>query len=355
MRTTLLPLIAMSLFISLGCEKTESTSSTSGTASTQPSSGGAAGKKITVAMLPKKTGVPYFTTCADGAKACAAELGNVELIYDGPSDASAEKAAGMINKWTLQGVDVIAVSPNDPNVLGPAMKKAREKGIHVITWDADAPAENREFFVNQATAKDIGYALVDALAKDIASAAKVSDPKQAEGKVAILTASLTAANQNEWMTHMKGRLKDYAKLQLVEIKPTNEDQKLAFQTTQDLMKAYPDLKGVWAISSAAFPGAAEAIKQAGKSGQVQVTGLATPNDMRAFVEDGTVKSVILWNTNDLGYLTVQVARALADGKLKAGDPSIAAGKLGEKKIAGDNVLLGDILVFTKENIGKFNF
>jgi ABC-type sugar transport system substrate-binding protein len=332
-----------------GCEKSETTSA-SGSAG-----GGSGGKKITVAMMPKKTGVPYFTTCADGARACARELGKVELIYDGPSDGSAEKAASMINKWTLQGVDVIAVSPNDPDVLAPAMKKARDKGIHVITWDADAKPDDREFFVNQATAKDIGYALVDALAKDIAAAAKVTDPKQAEGKVAIITAALTAANQNEWMKHMNDRLREYPKLTLVDTKPSNEDQKLAFQTAQDLMKAYPDLKGIFAISSVAFPGAAEAIKQAGKSGQVQVTGLATPNDMRSFVEDGTVKSVILWNTNDLGYLTIQVADQLARGELKPGATSIRAGRLGEKKIVGDNVLLGDILVFTRDNIGQYKF
>src|SRR5439155_4792655 len=150
---------------------------------------------------------------------------------------------------------------------------------------------------------------------------------------------------------MKQRLAKYPKLKLVAVKPCNESQKVAFEVSQDLMKAYPNLKGIFAISSVAFPGAAEAIKQAGKSGQVQVTGLSTPSNMRKYVEDGTVKSVILWNTNDLGYLTVQVARALADGKLKPGDTSIDAGRLGKKQIQGDNVLLGKILVFTKDNIG----
>ena len=356
MRQLLLPLFVLGLLI--GCESKESTSSTAAPAATQPAAGGSSGKKIKVALLPKKLGVPYFSTCADGAKAAAQELGNVQLIYDGPTDGSAEKAAGMIGKWTLQGVDVIAVSPNDPDVLAAQMKKARESGVHVITWDADGAAGTREFFVNQATAQQIGYKLVDTLAKDIAAAGgspDANDPKLATGKVAIITAALTAANQNEWMKHMKERLKEYPKLQLVEVKPSNEDQKLAFQTAQDLMKAYEDLKGIWAISSVAFPGAAEAIKQAGKAGKVQVTGLSTPNDMRSFVEDGTVKSVVLWNTNDLGYLTVRVARAVVDGTIKPEDATFSAGKLGEKKVVGDNVLLGDILVFTKENIGKFNF
>ena len=319
--TLIVVAIALSCF---NCESKESTGGSSAS-STQPSAS-AGGKPIKVAFLPKKKGVPYFTTCAAGAEKAAKELANVELIYDGPTDGSPEKAASMIEKWTLQGIDVIAVSPNDPDVLAPAMTKARQEGRRVITWDADGASGTREFFVNQATAKDIGYALVDTLAKDIGG----GDAKAATGKVAIITASLTAANQNEWMKHMNERLKEYPKLELVATKPSNEDQKLAFQTAQDLMKTYPDLKGIWAISSVAFPGAAEAIKQAGKSGQVQVTGLSTPNDMKSFVNDGTVKSVIMWNTNDLGYLTVQVARALVDGKITPGDTTFEAGKRGAK-------------------------
>jgi rhamnose transport system substrate-binding protein len=305
-------------------------------------------KEITVCLLPKKKGLPYFTTCAQGAAEAAKELGHVKLIYDGPSDGAPEKAASMIEKWTLQGVDVIAVSPNDPEVLAPAMKKAREKGVHVITWDADGAPGTREFFVNQATAQDIGYALVDTMAKDLGG-------ENATGEVAIITATLTAANQNAWIKHMKERLLKYPKLTLVSIQPSNEDQKLAFQAAQDLMKAHPQLRGIFAISSVAFPGAAEAVKQAGAAGKVLVTGLSTPNDMRSYVMDGTVKSVILWNTIDLGYLTVRVADALASGALKPGNTTLDAGRLGPKQIVGDNVLLGAILVFTKENIGRYNF
>jgi ABC-type sugar transport system substrate-binding protein len=308
-------------------------------------------KKVTVCLLPKKKGLPYFTTCARGAEEAAKALGNVELIYDGPTDGSPEKAASMVDRWALQGVDVIAVSPNDPEVLGQAMKKARQKGVHVITWDADAAPDAREFMVNQATARDIGYALVDAMAKDLGGA----DPKSAAGDVAIITATLTAANQNEWIRYMKERLAEYPRLSLVAVKPSNEDQRLAFQIAQDLMKAHPDLKGLFGISSVAFPGAAEAVKQAGKTGAVLVTGLATPNDMKAYVRDGTVRSVILWNTIDLGYLTVYAAEALASGKLKPGDTTLDAGRLGKKTIQRDQILLGKILVFTKENIDQFDF
>lgn len=309
---------------------------------------GEPGKKITVALLPKKKGVPYFTSCASGAEEAAKALGNVELLYDGPVSGDASDAVKLIDQWIAQGVDVLAVSPNDPAVLSPALKRAREAGIRVLTWDADAAKEDREFFVNQATAEEIGFALVDAMAKDLGG-------ESATGEVAIVTASLTASNQNEWIKHIQARLAKYPGLKLVATKPSNEDQKLAFSVTQDLMKAYPNLRGVFAISSVAFPGAAEAVKQAGKTGKVFVTGLSTPNDMKSYVEEGVVRSVILWDTRDLGYLTVQAARALVDGTLKPGAATFTAGRLGERKVVEDNVLLGGILTFTRENIGNYDF
>src|SRR5687767_9255482 len=167
-------IVAIGLVIA-GCEKQDSAGG----------AGSSGGKKFTLCLLPKQKNVPYFETCRDGAEVAAKEL-DINLIYDGPTDGAAEKAASMIEKWTLQGVDVIAVSANDPDVLAPAMKKAREKGIKVITWDSDGKPDAREFFVNQATAQDIGYALVDTLAKDIANAAFASDVKQASGQVAIV-------------------------------------------------------------------------------------------------------------------------------------------------------------------------
>ncbi|MBS1723127.1 MAG: substrate-binding domain-containing protein [Armatimonadetes bacterium] len=338
----LVPALLAAALLVVGCGPTsDGTKTASGTGAPT------AGKKFKVYLLPKQKGVPYFTSCAEGAEDAAKELGDIELTYDGPTDGKPEAAAEMIEKWVLKGADVIAVSCNDPQVLGPVLKKARDQGVKVITWDADASQDSRELFVNQATPQQIGYGLVDAMAKDLGGA-------EPTGQVAIVTARLTAANQNEWMVHMKERLKKYPKMQLVDVKPSNEDQKLAFEVSRDLMKAYPDLKGIFGISSVAFPGAAEAVKQAGKSGKVLVTGLATPNDMRSYVKDGTVKSVLLWNTKDLGFLTIEVAEAVAKGALKPNAPYFMSHR-GEKKMQGDNVLLGDPIVFTKDNIDQFNF
>jgi len=339
LRQTVVVLSAVVLALATGCSQPSGGPGKDGPKAT-------AGKKITVALLPKQKGLKYFTSCAEGAAEAAKELGNVELIYDGPTDGNAATAANMMDRWIQKKVDVIAVSPNDPDVLSSPMKKAREKGLHVITWDADAATDTRSFFVNQATAQEIGYAMVDTMANDIGE----------EGEVAILSATASAANQNEWIKHMKARMAGkYPKMTLIGIKYPGEDQNEGVKLTQAFISDRPNLKGVFGISSVSFPAAAKAVRDAGKSGKIMVTGLSTPNDMKEFVKDGTVKSVILWNTRELGYLTIYAAHALANGTLKPGDKVFKAGKLGERKIEGDHILLGEILVFTKENIDQYDF
>jgi ABC-type sugar transport system substrate-binding protein len=302
-------------------------------------------KTITVGLLPKKKGISFFTSCAEGAQEAADDLGNVELVYDGPTEGEPSKAAELVSQWALQGFDVIAVSADDAQIMGAAMKKAQDKGVLTISWDSDVPADSRSFFVNQATPQQIGFKLVDVLAEEIGKS----------GEVAIVSSSQTSNNQNMWIMHMKERLKDYPDMKVVAIEYPGEDQDRCLETGRTLLKAYPDLKGIWAISTVALPGVAEAIRQSGKSGEVSVTGVCTPTPMKSYVEDGTVKSIVLWDTRDLGYLTIQTAAALARGLIKPGDKTLKAGRLGEREIVGDNVMLGDILIFTKENIDKYNF
>ena len=305
-----------------------------------------AGKTVTICLLPKIKGISYFSSCCNGAKEAAEELGNVELIYDGPTDGDPRKQAEMIEQWTVDGVDVICVSPNAPDVVANAMKEARDAGIHVITWDADSTPESRSFFVNQASAQAIGEGRVSAMMNDLGP--------DTEGDVVIISSDATSANQNSWIDAMKPALAK-TKLNLATIKYPGENAANALADSQDVIRKYPNLKAIFGISSVSFPGAAEAVEQCGKGGQVLVSGLSTPNDMKKFVRHGTVKSVVLWNTVDLGYLTIHVAEALARGELKAGATSFKAGRLGDKQIVGDNVLLGDVMVFTKDNIEQFDF
>lgn len=332
------------LVVCLGCH-----APTNPAAETGSSPGAPAAKigRIRIGLLPKIKGISYFSSCYRGAQEAAAELGDVELIYDGPTDADPRKQAEMIETWRVEGIDVICVAPNAPDVVAQAMKEARAAGIHVITWDADGVADSREFFVNQATPEAIGRGLVQAMINDVGG-------PDVEGDVVIVSSDVTSANQNAWIEVMKPALAD-SKLSLQTMKYPGENAAQALADAQDVIKKYDRLKGIFGISSVSFPGAAEAVEQAGKTGQIQVTGLATPNDMKRFVASGTVKSVVLWNTVDLGYLTVYVAHELARGSLTAAATEMKAGRLGTKVIREANVLLGDILVFNRENIDQYDF
>jgi ABC-type sugar transport system substrate-binding protein len=324
-----------------GCgNKSEAHASGSGSAETSKP----AGKKLTVALLPKSKGNAYFISCQKGAQKAASELGD-ELIFDGPTGTDPAKQNEIVENWITLGVDVIAAACENKEGISTALRKAQAKGIKVITYDADALPDARTFFVNQATPQGIGYALMDQAAELCSSNAEF----------AIVTASLTAANQQEWQKFIEeDRAKNYPNMKLVAVKPCDDLKDKAQSETTALLSTYPNLKLVMAISSPAVPGAAEAVKQAGKTGQVKVIGLGLPNENKNYVKDGVTQAVILWNTMDLGYLTVYAADAMARGNLKTNDTSFKAGSQ-TYEIKGDNIMLGKPFVFTKGNIDQFDF
>jgi rhamnose transport system substrate-binding protein/rhamnose transport system permease protein len=301
-------------------------------------------KRLTVAMMPKAKGDPYFVSCRKGAEEAARELG-VDLIWDGPTDLAPEKQNEVIEGWITRGVDVIAVSVENKDGISTVLKKARERNIRVLTWDADAQEDARDFFINQATPQGIGYTLTDEAARILGG----------KGEFAIITASLSAANQNEWIKHIKARLAEkYPDLKLVAIQPSDGDRGRAFTETQTVLKVHQNVKLIMGIAAPAVPGAAEAVKQSGRK-DVKVIGLSLPNLCKPFVHDGVIESIVLWNTLDLGYLTVYAANELGAGKLKRGAGALKAGKLGLIQVRESDVLLGAPFIFNKANIDRFDF
>jgi len=301
-------------------------------------------KRLTVAMMPKAKGDPYFVSCRKGAEEAARELG-VDLIWDGPTDLDPAKQNEVVEGWITRGVDVIAVSVENKVGISTALKKARERGVRVLTWDADAQEDARDFFINQATPQGIGHTLTDEAARILGG----------KGEFAIITASTSAANQNEWIKHIKARLAEkYPDLKLVAIQPSDGDRDRAFAETQTVLKVHPNVKLIMGIAAPAVPGAAEAVKQSGRK-DVKVIGLSLPNLCKPYVHDGVIESVVLWNTLDLGYLTVYAANELGAGKLKRGAGDLKAGKLGVIQVREADVLLGAPFIFNRSNIDRFDF
>ncbi len=305
---------------------------------------GATGDRPVVAMMPKAKGDPYFISARAGAEEAAQEFG-VTLLWDGPTDLDAARQNEMVEAWITSGVDAIAVSVENRVAISTVLRKAMANGIKVVTWDADAEEDARDFLVNQATPQGIGYTLMD-------EAARIMD---GSGKFAIVTASLSAANQNEWIEHIRARMAErYPNIELVAIQPSDGDRDRAFAETQTLLRVYPDVELIMAVAAPAVPGAAEAVKQSGRE-DVKVTGLSLPNMSRPYIKEGIIESIVLWNTVDLGYLTVRTAQALVTGELERGDDSLTGGRLGTVEVVEGEVRLGEPFIFNAENIDQFDF
>jgi rhamnose transport system permease protein len=309
-----------------------------------PATGPRTATRVTVGMMPKAKGDPYFVSCRKGAEEAARSLG-VDLLWDGPTELDPAKQNEVVEAWITRGVDAVAVSVENQAAISTVLRKARTRGIKVLTWDADSEADARDFLVNQATPQGIGETLADEAARLLGG----------RGQFAIVTASLSAANQNEWMKHIRARLAAaHPDVSIAVVRPSDGDRDRAFSETQTILKVYPGVRVVMGIAAPAVPGIAEAVKQSGRT-DVRVTGLSLPNMCKPYVHAGIIDSVVLWNTGDLGYLTVLAADALARGRLAPGATSIDAGRLGRIAIERDQILLGKPFVFTKDNIDRFDF
>ncbi len=304
---------------------------------------GASGtKRITVGVMPKAKGDPYFISCRKGAEEAAKDL-KIDLIWDGPTALDAAAQNAVVEGWITRHVDAISVAVENGPGISTVLRKARAQGIKVTTWDADALPDARDYFINQATPKAIGYTLID-------EAARLMNK---QGEFAIITGALSAANQNEWISFMRERVaQQYPGMKLLTIRPSDDDHDKAFAETQTLLKVYPNIKVVIGISAPAVPGAGEAVKQSGRR-DVQVIGLSLPNLCKPYVREGFIEAVVLWNTKDLGYLAVAVPAALARGVQLAGQTSFDAGRLGKVVIEGSQVVLGQPVIYRKDNIDQF--
>lgn len=303
-------------------------------------------KRTVIAMLPKLINIDYFDACRRGATKAADELG-VTLIYDGPTEPSGAEQNKFIDTWIRQEVSAICIAPNQPKTIRRFVEKAQAQGVKVLTWDSDAPESGRDLFVNQVDERVLGETLMDDLASQMGE----------EGEWAIAIASLDAANLNTWRRYAEARAKDkYPKLKLVATEVTKEDENFARQKVETLLNAYPNLKGIIAFDSNSVPGAAEAVKRAGRTGKVAITGNSTPNKMRPYIKEGVLESFYLWDPRALGALTVRLAVALAEGKqLGPGVELAGHGKLVFSDLDPKTVIMAEPIRFTKENIDQYDF
>jgi rhamnose transport system substrate-binding protein len=332
----------------LAAAPTDTTAPAAAPTATTATAGGTTGSGATYALVPKNLGNPYFDTANKGAQEAAKELG-VNVTYTGPATADATQQIQVINSLIAQNVKGLAISADDSDALVSVGKTAMGQNIPVVSWDSAIAAGGRNVHINQANSEDIGRSEVQLLSKLIGG----------KGKIAILSATSTAPNQNEWIKWMKDELTkpEYSGMELVATVYGDDQDEKSYTEAQGLMQTYPDLKGIISPTTVGIAASAKAVTDANKIGQVIVTGLGTPNQMRAYVKSGAAPAFELWNPGDLGYLAIHTLNAIATGQIK-GQPgdTFTAGKLGSYTIAPDGtILLGKPTVFDKDNIDNFDF
>jgi rhamnose transport system substrate-binding protein len=333
--------------VSSGCtKKNENTPSTSGGTSASESTG-ASGAKVKVAFVPKLQGSPYFEAMDTGAKQAASDLGDIEWLYQGPTSADAAAQAQIVRSYIQQKVDALVIAPNDPDSMAPLMKQAQDAGIKVMTADTDAPNSVREAFVNQATAEGIGNTTAETLMKAMGG----------KGKWAIVSCGETAENLNSWIAAEKAYVSaKYPEAELVDVVYSGEDQAKGTQMSTDLMSAHPDLKGLLGQCTTSAVGVAQAVKDAGKIGQVFTVGIGTPKSMKPYLADGSSSGSILWNVQNLGYLTAWAGEQLAKGKTFEATNKVSDQMPDVKwDEATKTLVLGEPLLITTENVDQFNY
>ncbi len=298
-----------------------------------------------IALVVKALGIGFFEAAAEGAEEAAAELGNVEIIYTGPTDTTAEGQIEVINSLIAQGVDAIAISANDPDALVPALQRAMERGITVISWDSGVAEEGRMMHLNPSSTELIGNTILRLAA----------DHMPEGGDVAFLSASATATNQNAWIAAAEAALPNFPGLNIVATVYGDDLSDKSYREAQGLMASYPDLRAIIAPTTVGILAACQAVSDAGRIGEINVTGLGLPSEMAGCVESGATQSFAIWNPIDLGYSATMIAHALASGAATAAPGAeIPMGRMGSVTLDDTTTAaMSDPFTYDASNVADF--
>mgnify|MGYP001408112909 FL=1 len=297
-----------------------------------------------IALVVKALGIGFFEAAAKGAEQAADELGGVKIIYTGPTDTTAEGQIEVINSLIAQGVDAIAISANDPDALVPSLKKAMSRGITVISWDSGVAADGRQMHLNPSSNALIGNTIIKLAADHMPNG----------GDVAILSASATATNHNIWIEEAKKVLPNYSGVNLVATVYGDDLSDKSYREAQGLMSSYPNLKAIIAPTTVGILAASQAVTDAGKIGEVNVTGLGLPSEMAGAVDSGATKSFAIWNPIDLGYSAAMLAHNIANGAEVGPGASVDMGRMGSAELDDNSeAAMSDPFTYDSSNIDQF--
>ena len=317
---------------------------------TTPSGGSSGGKKKTIVIVPKDATNPWFVRMEVGVKKFAADS-SLDVYQKGPSATDATMQAQVIRDLIAQGVSAIGVVPVDPGALEPVLKEAMDAGIVVVTHEG-ATQKNTQYDIEAFNNAAYGGFIMDNLAKAMGE----------QGTYTTMVGHVTNASHNEWadggVAHQKEK---YPNMTLLAAEPRVESQdngETAYQKAKELLKKYPDLKGIMGTSSFDAPGVARAIEEMGLQGKVFTAGTGMPAANKKILESGAVSALTLWDPADAGYAMASLANKLLDGQKITAPVDLGVKGYNEMKFASgsEKVLEGSgWIVITKDNVDSLGF
>ena len=328
-----------------GCvDDTNATPGASGSAS-----GGGDGK-FNIAVVPKDSTNPWFVRMEVGVKKFAADSG-LNVYQKGPAETDATQQAQVIRDLIAQQVDALCVVPVDPGAIEPVLKEAMDAGITVITHEG-ASQQNTNYDLEAFNNAAYGGFIMQNLAEAMGE----------EGIYTTMVGHVTNASHNEWADGGVAYAKEnYPKMTLLEAEPrveSQDDGEVAYQKAKELMKKYPDLKGIMGTSSFDAPGVARAIEELGLQGKFFTAGTGMPEANKAILEKGLVHALTLWDPADAGYAMAALAVKVLKGEAIEAPIDLGVKGYEEVKFAegSDKVLEGaGWIVITKDNVDEFGF
>ena len=302
----------------------------------------------TIATIVKLDGIAWFDRMREGVRKFGAQTGHKCFLL-GPAQADAALQVQIIEDVIAQGVDAICVVPFSVEALEPVLRKARSQGIVVVSHEASSQV-NADAIIEPFDNFAYGAHLMDHLARYMGQ----------NGQYAVFVGSLTSKSHNEWIDGAIARQKQqYPQMELVTERIEEYDnQNMAYEKTKELLRAYPELRGIQGSASTTAAGAGLAVEEKGLQNKVAVVGSGLVSQCRQYLKSGSTKLISFWDPADAGYVMNKIAVMLLEGKKLSNGMDL--GVPGYDQIRQDpekpNLFYGAAWVdVTPQNMDAYNF
>ena len=299
-----------------------------------------------IATIVKVSGIQWFNRMEDGVQQFARESGH-NAFQLGPAQADAAQQVQIIEDMIAQNVDAIAVVPFAPESLEPVLRRALDRGIVVISHEA-SNQQNVNWDLEAFDNAEYGAYIMDNLAEAM----------NEEGEYAVFVGSLTSKTHNEWVDAAIARqIERYPAMRLVGTRiETNDDQQTAYARAQELLRAYPNIKGFQGSASTDVAGIGLAVEERGRQDQTVVMGTSLPSIAGQYLETGAVDRIFFWDPALAGLAMNRLAVMVLEDEAITGGMDLGISGYESIRIVDNRIIYGQAWISaTRDNMDEFPF